>query len=254
MEAVVRKPFQGVTNIIRFNWHFYVLALTFIVLLHIVKPFAADALHPVICLTGLLVLLSLVISLAVSFYVYDLSGLYKFDWLPLTIQPSATVVNINAGFDETSFILKEKYPPIDIAVLDFYEPKKHTEVSIKRARKAYAIYPGTKTIQTSAIALPPQSADFIFCILSAHEIRNSNERIVFFQQLTAALKNDGKIIVVEHMRDVANFLAYNIGFFHFHSKKEWRRTFATADLAIANEINITPFITAFILHKNGTAS
>ena len=219
MEAVIRKPFQGITNIVRFNWHFYVLGVAFIGVLHIVKPLAADALHPVIGLTGLLVLLSLVISLAVSLYVYDLSGLYKFDWLPLSISSNATVVNINAGFDETSFILREKYPSIGLAVLDFYDPKKHTEVSIKRARKAYAIYPGTKAIRTSAIALEPRSVDSIFCILSAHEIRSSSERKLFFQQLAGALKKDGQIVVVEHLRDVANFLAYNIGFFSFSFKE-----------------------------------
>ena len=31
--AVARKPFQGVSNIIRFNWHFYLLALVMVSLL-----------------------------------------------------------------------------------------------------------------------------------------------------------------------------------------------------------------------------
>jgi hypothetical protein len=49
-------------------------------------------------------------------------------------------------------------------------------------------------------------------------------------------------------------MAYNFGFFHFHSKNTWLKTIDRSGLAIANEIKITAFITIFILHKNGTAS
>jgi hypothetical protein len=49
-------------------------------------------------------------------------------------------------------------------------------------------------------------------------------------------------------------MAYNFGFFHFHSKNTWLKTFHRSGLTITNEIKITPFITTFILDKNGTAS
>jgi ubiquinone/menaquinone biosynthesis C-methylase UbiE len=94
----------------------------------------------------------------------------------------------------------------------------------------------------------------IFAILSAHEIRNDEERNSFFKELRRALTATGQIIVTEHLRDTANLLAYNIGFFHFHSKKTWLNTFHSAGLSVASEIKITPFITTFILDKNGTAS
>jgi hypothetical protein len=61
------------------------------------------------------------------------------------------------------------------------------------------------------------------------------------------LKLNGKIIVTEHLRDFPNFLAYTIGFFHFHSKKTWKKTFQEADLKVSEEIKITPFLTTFIL-------
>jgi hypothetical protein len=91
-------------------------------------------------------------------------------------------------------------------------------------------------------------------ILAAHEIRNTSERIIFFKQLKDSLSENGKIIVVEHLRDWKNFLAYNFGFFHFFSKKEWKLTFTTAGLAMRSEKKITPFVSAFILEKNGTTS
>ena len=33
----LRKPFQGILNIVRFNWHFYVLAAFFIGVLLVLK-------------------------------------------------------------------------------------------------------------------------------------------------------------------------------------------------------------------------
>ena len=95
------------------------------------------------------------------------------------------------------------------------------------------------------------SADKILLILAAHEIRNGNERIAFFKELNRIIKPTGQIYVTEHLRDTANFIAYNIGFFHFYSKKSWLDTFAKANLAISQEIKQTPFISTFILVKNG---
>ena len=94
----------------------------------------------------------------------------------------------------------------------------------------------------------------MFLILAAHEIRNDVERIVFFKQLQKALTSTGKIIVVEHQRDIANFIAYNFGFFHFHSLKKWKATFKSSNLSIEKEFKITPFISTFILTKNGITS
>ena len=61
-------------------------------------------------------------------------------------------------------------------------------------------------------------------------------------------------IVTEHLRNTINFLAYNIGFFHFHAKATWLKTFESAGFRVTEEIKISAFITTFTLDKNGTAS
>jgi hypothetical protein len=141
-----------------------------------------------------------------------------------------------------------------LKVFDFYAPSTHTEISIERARKAYPVYPGTQIISTMRVPLEANAADYIFLLLSAHEIRNPEEKIIFFKQLQQALCNDGSIIVVEHLRDIYNFIAYNFGFFHFFSRKSWKQVFNKADLTEHKEIKITPFISAFLLKKNGITS
>lgn len=245
----MRKPFQGVLNIIRFNWHFYVLSLGFL-LLFLILSIIYEALSNSLWAVGLTVLWLNIISLLVSYYVYDFSALYSFNWLEAQ-GGGGTVVNISAGFDETSGILCRKFPAAELIVLDFYDPKKHTEVSIRRARKAYPLFPGTQRIETVSLPLEKNSADKIFVILSAHEIRDKVERIGFFKELKHLLKPAGRIFIVEHLRDTANFLAYNVGFFHFYSKATWCEVFQAAELKMEKEIKITPFISTFILEKNG---
>lgn len=249
MERVARTAFQGVTNIIRFNWHFYVLSVLFIVTGLFFREWM-----PVQVLLWLTTV-STLLSLGVSWYIYDGSGLYQLRWLDeLPIMPGHRIVNIHAGFDETSELLRQKYPEATLLVLDFYDPVKHTEISIERARKVYAPYPGTQRISTIDLPLPAASADVIFLFLAAHEIRKEEERCHFFKQLHDRLPAHGKIIVLEHLRDARNFMAYNMGVLHFFSDTTWKRTFAAAQLCIEKEIKITPFLSAFILKKNGTTS
>lgn len=96
-------------------------------------------------------------------------------------------------------------------------------------------------------------ADNIFVIFAAHEIRDAAERVSFFRELHRSSNSSGKIVVTEHLRDAPNFLAYSIGVFHFLPRSAWCETFRNSGLEICNEVKITPFITTFVLEKNGTS-
>jgi len=247
-----RGAFQGVWNIIRFNWHFYVVYLVALVVLAILA-FVLSGFWPWVMLALMAAAtLSTGLSLWASYYVYDASKLYELNWLE-TPQKVANIININAGFDETSVLLAAKFPESDLQVMDFYNPEKHTEVSIKRARKAYPPYAGTVRVATNRLTLPDKQADLIMNILAAHEIREEQERIAFFKELKRVLKPNGEIVVVEHLRDWANFLVYNLGFFHFQSKATWLRTFKAAGLQVKTTHKHTPFLTIFTL-SHGNAS
>jgi SAM-dependent methyltransferase len=247
METVIRKPFQGLVNILKFNWHFYALAgmvILFLFLLRNDLPFFI----PVWLI--LLPVAAMIVSLAVSHYVYDNSELYSLDWIEgHEIPKEAVIINVHAGFDETSALLKRKFPLASLRVFDFYDADKHTEVSIARARKAYPPYPGTEPVITTRLPVNSASVDLAFCIMAAHEIRNEGERIVFLNELTRALKPGGMIYVVEHLRDLTNFLAFTFGFFHFYSRDQWLRNFSEAGLALKKEKKLTPFVSVFVLQK-----
>lgn len=251
----IRKPFQGVWNIVRFNWHFYILSIGFLLIITFLSNYTNAIFKPYLLIIGLLIFLPTVISLSVSYYVYDLSRLYNLNWITNSIHTKkSTIININAGFDETSILLKDKFPNSELVVFDFYDPKKHTEVSIKRARNAYALFPNTESITANNLPALDNSADKIFVIFAAHEIRNEQERIEFLKELKRVLKPTGEILITEHLRDIPNFLAYNIGFLHFYSRQNWLQIFQLSELNIKSEQKITPFISTFTLTKYGVTS
>jgi hypothetical protein len=248
MEAMVRKPFQGVSNIIRFNWHFYAIAI--VVIAGAVLAGMWNTTLYWVCNTMIFgIILLLVTSLAISYYVYDYSPLYQFEWLAEFAHKPKSIINIHAGFDETSQILAACFPNAKLTVFDFYDPERHTELSIRRARKAYPEFSNTINITTEHIPVLEQPADLLFNIFALHEIRDGNERVNFLKEQRSALSETGRCFVVEHLRDVRNFLAYNIGFFHFFPESEWTKTFIQAGLTTEDTIRVTPFVKVFILKK-----
>ena len=254
MKLQPRKPLQGVLNIVRFNWHFYLLSGLFIAFLVLLTLFLDEKYSFFLVIIAFLVILPTLISLLVSAYVYDFSDLYSFSWIKnLQISPQSKIININAGFDETSnplsILLKNQYQFENLQVFDFYDEKKHTEISIKRARKAYPAFPNTQNITTNHIPLEKNSIDVVFLIFSAHEIREENERNIFFSELNRIIKENGKVILVEHLQDLSNFMAYTVGFLHFHKKITWKNTFQSSNFNIKQEIKHTPFVSIFILEK-----
>ena len=244
-----RQPFEGVWNIIRFNYHFYILSFVVLMIIGCLYFLIPSEYSVLIIMPFCATLITTLNSLLVSFYIYDISDLYKLNWLEKIKQISShsETINIHAGFDETSHLLAQKFPHSNLSVFDFYDAKKHTEVSIKRARKVYPAYPNTQQIQTNYLPLSDKSIDVVFLFLAAHEIRNKEERTQFFQELKRICKDNGQIILIEHLRDIPNFLAYTIGFLHFLSAPTWLKNFKEAELKILQKFKITSFITVFIL-------
>lgn len=249
-----RPGWLGLRHIVWFNWHFYVLVLLLMVMLVFAYRYTSGIVSLLLLLILLGAALTLIVSLLVSWYVYDLSGLYSLGWLKRILPQANTIINIHAGFDETSPLLQLHYPRSRLIVYDFYDPQQHTEVSIARARKAYPPYPGTRPISTRAAALPVAGADVILLILAAHEIRNDAERAAFLRMLAASLIPQGTIVVAEHLRDLPNFLAYTVGAFHFLPWSTWQKTFDTAGLHIRTRQKINPFIHLIVLtHADHTS-
>jgi SAM-dependent methyltransferase len=244
---IKRRKFQGVLNILSFNRHFYVfglIALALIIAGYMIFNWPALLFWVII---GAF-LYGLIMPLIVSAYVYDFSGYYDFNWLKtLNIEDPGPkrILNINAGFDETSFIINNAFPNADLSVFDFYDAERHTEPAIIRARKVSLVYPNTQQIVSNSIPLENGSADIIFLLSAAHEIRSQEEKVQFLKECHRLCKQNGKVIMVEHLRDFPNFLAFTIGFTHFFSRATWKKAFEKAGFSSFTEKKFTPFMSIF---------
>lgn len=244
---VKRRNFQGVLNILSFNRHFYVLGF-FALGLIIGSKLIFNWSNSLYWLAVIAFIYGLTMPLIVSAYVYDFSGFYNFDWLKkLNIDDAKSNLNlnINAGFDETSFIIKKILPQSELQVYDFYNAKQHTEPAIIRARKVSQFYPDTKQINSKSIPLDDHSVDNIFLFSAIHEIRKQDERVQFLKECRRVCKPTGNVIMVEHLRDFQNFIAFTIGFTHFFSKDTWKKSFTDAGFTSFQEAKFTPFMSIF---------
>lgn len=244
---IKRRKFQGVLNILSFNRHFYVIGLLVLgIIIAGLVLLKAPFLWTWIIIGAFLY--GLIMPLIVSAYVYDFSGYYDFDWLKLLNldnEKPKQIVNINAGFDETSFILKNNFPESDLKVFDFYNAKQHTEPAIVRARKVSLVYPNTQQIQSDEIPVNDKSVDLIFLLSAVHEIRSHTEKVAFLKECYRICNSNGKVITVEHLRDVPNFFAFSIGFTHFFSRRAWKKAFKEAGFSSFEETKFTPFMSIF---------
>lgn len=245
---IKRKKFQGVLNILSFNRHFYIFGiavLAIIVISHQIFRWS-DIVFWIIIISFLY---GLIMPLLVSAYVYDFSGYYNFKWLKkCKIDESEVkqILNINAGFDETSFIIKNNFPNADLNVFDFYDAERHTEPAIVRARKVSLVYPNTQQMKSNSMEISDHSVDLIFLLSAVHEIRLNEEKIQFLKECHRVCKPNGKVIMVEHLRDLPNFFAFSVGFTHFFSRKTWKNAFKNSGFTTFEEVKFTPFMSIFI--------
>lgn len=241
----MRKPFEGTWNVVRFNWPRYVAGIFVVAFTFTLATTGQTRLSTLFWCAGLVALLMLVLPLIASYWIYDRSGLYRMAWLDGLAPP--VVLNMTAGFDECSSTLASRYATAKLFVVDFFDPTRHTEPSIARARKAYPPYPGAEHTFGHVLPLPDASVDLAVGFLALHEIREHRDRVKLLGEVRRVLAPHGQLMITEHLRDLPNAIAFSIGVLHFHSDKTWTRAFKEAHFRLERRHRTTPFITTYVL-------
>ena len=191
-------------------------------------------------------------SLGVSHLIYDRSDLYRFGWLERALGglKIRRGVFCHSGFDEASEIIRERLSPAEWIVLDHYDEELMDEASIRRARRAFP--PNELSVATRFDRWPVDAGgtDVVFGILAVHELREPGERVDWFCEAQRCLEKRGRVVVVEHLRDWPNLLAFGPGFLHFHSRETWRKNWEEAGLVLVDEFGITPWVRCFVLKND----
>lgn len=152
------------------------------------------------------------------------------------------------GLEETTLPLGEVFSGAEGKTLDLYNRAVMTEPAVTRARQP-------KT-DVAVIAIRPESlpvedgwAELVVVTLAAHEIRDGQMRARFYQELRRVVSPEGRVVVVEHLRDLAAALAFGPGIFHFFPRREWLRLGSRVGLEVEHERRITPFVRVFVYRR-----
>ncbi|MBJ7257313.1 MAG: hypothetical protein JHC76_13620 [Akkermansiaceae bacterium] len=248
-----RTSWQGVLSIVRFNWPFYFSAAVIMVLAILALIVFRETW---LMVAAVLILLGssyfIFISLGVSYWVYDQSNLYRWKWLAKALEGTERkrMIFCHSGFDDASDLLKQETPETEWRVLDHFDPASMTEASIQRARRWFPPAAGTLAMPHDRWSVDGEWADVVFGFLAIHEFRSVEERAAWFREAERCLGARGKIVLVEHQRDLANFLAFGPGFLHFHSARAWRESWKLAGLREAKSFPITLWIRVTVLEKS----
>ena len=244
-----RGNFEGMLTIVRFNWPPYSAALAVLIVSGAGILLLAGFLKMLSAITFACAAYFIFVSLAVSHLVYDRSDLYRWSWFDRALRglPMRQAIFCHSGFDDSSAQLREKFNNAQWTILDHYDAERMTEPSIHRARALFPPATGTLACSFDAWPLSTESADVIFALLAIHELRTERERTAWFAEAKRCLREGGRVVLVEHVRDLANFLAFGPGFLHFHSCASWKSCWEPAGLRSINQFSVTPFVQVFVL-------
>jgi len=240
-------------TIARLNWPYYAAAAAIIIVATACLVFptpSAIQLLAAIALAGALYFVF--VSLGVSYLIYDRSGLYRWRWLDaiLPTNKRERTLLCHCGFDEVSESLRDYLGGGELQVLDHYDAATMTEPSIRRARELFPPVTGTLPARFDQWPVSDHSQDVIFALLAIHELRSEDQRSRWFAEARRTLADGGRIIIAEHTRNAANFLAFGPGFLHFHSRQSWQRCWQNAGLDCIHASTLTPWIDLFVLTRS----
>ena len=238
-----RDSYQGMLQILRFNWPKYLAAGGFMAGAGCAWPMLPSLGRGILLTAAFPVLWWTLASLLISHYVYDRSGFYELSWLANALRrPPERWLSIHCGLDETSSLLNAVFPDGSGQVADIFDPDAMTEDSIRQARRAQRNAAQSTPAHFDSLPFAGGSFDAVFCIFAAHELRRHSDRARLFMEIARVLAPGGVLVLVEHLRDWPNFVAFGPGFLHFHSWRAWQRAADDAGLTCSAEFPFTPFV------------
>jgi SAM-dependent methyltransferase len=245
-----RRPYQGVLQILQFNWRSYVATVGGVSVALLALPFLPVPGRTVLLLGTAPALFWLASSLLVSHYVYDRFPLYDLNWVCSVLSRAPRRwISIHCGLDETSALLVAIFPDAASQVVDIFDPLAMTETSIRAARRVTHHTIPSSSMQYDSLAFPAEWFDAAFSIFAAHELRHHDQRARLFGEIARILSPDGEFILMEHSRDWRNFLAFGPGFLHFFSESAWRKAASDAGLTVLTELSMTSFVHVYVLRR-----
>lgn len=249
----MQETHRGLRQVISYHWPYYVVA-------SLGCASAAAALSSLdmpswlafVVTAGLVACVYwLIVGTVAVWYIFDYSPLTRWQWIPGVLQEvPRRWGNLHVGGDEATPTLRRLYPHATGVEIDFFDPALVTEPGLLRLRGARTADGRRPMLHIDGWSPEEAQWDVAFLIFAAHEMRTRETRTALLARVRSGLRPGGRILLVEHLRDPANFLVFGPAFTHFFSNEEWLLAAKAAGFSVIRRKRVTPFVHAIVLEAD----
>jgi hypothetical protein len=168
----------------------------------------------------------------------------RWAWIAHVAAGSNRWLNLTTGFDDSTERLRTTVPGAGTA-LDVFDPDRSHDPALRTARAAFPPRGVAVPVGALSTAVELGPVDVVFLLMSAHETHGA-ERIGLLSAARQALAPGGRVVLVEHLRDRANILAFGPGAWHFSRRDDWLRSAAAANLELVDKVRLSPLVAGLV--------
>jgi len=241
------RPVRAI-DVIWFNWPTYLGAILVIVvgIAVLASPGVPAPLRVPVAIGIALTAWWLLASSLVSWWVYEGSGVTRWRWLGSVVtSPPSSWLNVTTGFDDTSEPLAVVFPDGGGTSIDVFDPHARHDGPALRARRTRPPR-GLTAAPGGPLPAAAGSFDAVFLLMAAHEIRDGGNRRALLAETARVLRPTGRVVLVEHLRNLVNAIVFGPGVPHFLGRATWLADASAAGLRLVEDRSLTPFASRLV--------
>jgi hypothetical protein len=181
-------------------------------------------------------------------WVFGFGTARRWRWVANAAHRPRTWLNLTTGFDDSTSTLRARLAGVTGLSVDIFDETAPLDPPQRRARGRFPPGDRTATVATLDGALGAALPQTAFLLMSAHEVPGA-DRVRLFTTIADRLLPGGRLIVVEHLRDLPNAIAFGLGARHFQSRATWLEAGRLAGLEPVEEHRLSPFVRGFVFGK-----
>ena len=196
---------------------------------------------------GVLAIEMTISAIAATWWVFGHRADRRWAWVHDRAGTPRRWINLTTGFDDSTATMQHSIPGSGVAV-DVFDTTVQHDAALLRARRRFPPASRSVPVEMAVDTIESGSADVVFLLMAAHEAHGS-ARLALFRSAARALSAGGRLVLVEHLRDAANTLAFGPGAWHFSTRADWLAAALAAGLDLVEETRLTPFVAGFVFAR-----
>ncbi len=231
----------GVGRVVLFNWPKYVAAISVLAMGVTAASYSNGLVRLAIAFVCALIVYGTVASLLATWWVYDHRAQRLYQSIASQRHGTAPWILVHAGFDESNGRLHALLGP----------PAQHFDIgpSSERSRslsRAHALSGRDGVLVGGALPVGDASIGLVVVLFGIHELHSDADAVALLRELNRVTVGDGSVVIVEHLIDVANIVAYGPAAWHFSTGRRWHHAVTSAGMHLMSATRIGGLVTVMV--------